>query len=60
MNTQAVVWENLMSLDLATGYLGSLHDSRVLRKKIAHIVPLIVFVLLISLAFVQIFSLVVT
>ena len=32
MNTQAVVGANLMILDLATGYPGSLHDSRVLRN----------------------------
>ena len=34
MNTQAVVGANLMILDLATGYLGSLHDSRVLQNSI--------------------------
>ena len=32
VNTQAVVWANLMILDLVTGYPGSFHDSRVLRN----------------------------
>ena len=32
MNTQTVVGANLMILDLAKGYPGSLHDSRVLRN----------------------------
>ena len=32
VNTQDAVGSNLMILDLATGYPGSLHDSRVLRN----------------------------
>ena len=32
VNAEAVVMENLMILDLASGYPGSLHDSRVLQK----------------------------
>ena len=33
MNTQAAVGTNLIILDLATGYPGSLHDSSVLRNR---------------------------
>ena len=36
INTQAVVVGDLLFLDLATGFPGSLHDSRLLRQTVHH------------------------